>query len=160
MAQKAIRISTDAPSITVVQGAYKLYCAREVQTEYYRDVGDGDPRPIDSLGVGVVFVTDPHLADWLKFQSLIIQWHHERGASSSITEAALCPAYQSIIGMGKTAIPFIFAQLKSEGDEPDQWFWALKAVTGADPVADEDRGDFLAMTQKWLQWAERDVYAW
>jgi hypothetical protein len=90
---------------------------------------------------------------------VVHQWHQQRGATSSITTAALCPAYQSIIGLGKTAIPFIIAQLKSEGNEPDQWFWALKAITGADPVADEDRGDYVAMAQKWLQWAESEGYA-
>jgi hypothetical protein len=94
-----------------------------------------------------------------QFQALVIQWHHERGAMSSITEAALCPAYRCIIGMGMIALPMILSQLKSEGDDPDQWFWALKAITGADPVADEDRGDFVAMAQKWLEWAaQREAY--
>lgn len=88
------------------------------------------------------------------------QWQIERGATSSITEMAACPAYQSIIGMGPTAIPLIIAQLRAEGDEPDQWFWALKAITpGDDPVQDEDRGNYSRMAQSWIQWATNNGYA-
>jgi hypothetical protein len=79
---------------------------------------------------------------------------------SSITESAACPSYQAIIGMGPTVVPLILAQLEAEGDEPDQWFWALKAITGDDPVKDQDRGDFVAMANSWLAWARADGYAW
>jgi len=78
---------------------------------------------------------------------------------SSITEGAACPAYQSIIGMGPIAIPMIMDTLQAEGDEPDQWFWALKALTGADPVSEEDRGNYRAMTASWLDWGKRAGYA-
>jgi hypothetical protein len=98
--------------------------------------------------------------DWLKFQALLSEWRSQRGVVSSITEAALCPAYQGIIGMGPIAVSFILTELQSEGDEPDQWFWALKAITGADPVQDQDRGDFVAMAKAWIQWAKNNGYAW
>ena len=120
---------------------------------------------------GLVFAAKEHIAhvnelapveDSLKFERLVRQWRLERGAMSSITEAALSPAYQSIIGMGQVAAPFIFAQLKSEGDEPDQWFWALKAILGSesDPVRDEEREDFVRMAESWLAWARQNGYAW
>ena len=63
---------------------------------------------------------------------------------SSITEMATHPAYQQIIGMCDAALPLIFAELRRN---PDQWFWALKAITGADPVAATDRGNMRAMAQ-------------
>jgi hypothetical protein len=78
---------------------------------------------------------------------------------SSITEAILCPAYQSIIGMGELAVPFILVQLESERDDPDQWFWALKAITGADPVDAGDRGNYANMARAWLQWGKNLGYA-
>jgi hypothetical protein len=61
--------------------------------------------------------------------------------------------------MGSAAVPFILAEIRSEGDEPDQWFWALKAITGEDPVRDEDRGDVVAMAKSWLDWAKNSRYA-
>jgi hypothetical protein len=40
--------------------------------------------------------------------------------------------YQEIIGMGERAVPLLLAELKRE---PDDWFWALHAITGASPLA-------------------------
>jgi hypothetical protein len=99
------------------------------------------------------------IEDWKKFRRLVAQWRTERGATSSITVAAMCDAYQRIIGMGLPAIPLIIAELRSEGDEPDQWFWALQTVSGIDPVAVEDRGNFPRMANSWIAWAEKAGYA-
>lgn len=98
--------------------------------------------------------------DWLRFQELVIRWRQERGITSSITEMALSPAYQSIIGMGEKAIALILAEMRREGENPDQWFWALQSITGANPVKEQDRGDYLAMAHSWLLWAEKEGYAW
>jgi len=61
--------------------------------------------------------------------------------------------------MGESAVPAILAQLKAEGDEPDQWFWALRMMTGENPVKPEDQGDFLAMARAWITWGEIKNYA-
>jgi len=97
---------------------------------------------------------------WFRFKELYRAWREQRGAMSSTTQAALCPAYQSIIGMGAAAVPLIFAQLESEGNDPDQWFWALKAILGVDPVKEEDRGNYARMAESWLAWAKNAGYAW
>jgi hypothetical protein len=94
------------------------------------------------------FVSDAAL-----FQQLAQRWHRERGATSSITQMAMCPSYQRIIGMGSKAIPLILQQLENDSDEPDHWFWALRALTGADPVPAEMRGDMREMARAWLEWA-------
>jgi hypothetical protein len=109
---------------------------------------------------GVRFSTDLKAQRWLNFGALVLQWRAERGATSSITAMAMCEAYQKIIGMGPDAIPLILAQMRSEANEPDQWFWALQVLTGVDPVADEARGDFLKMSQSWMAWAENEGYEW
>jgi hypothetical protein len=90
----------------------------------------------------------------LKFQALAKEWKAQHGAMSSITEMSMLPAYQRIIGLGEDAIPMILQQLKAEGNEPDQWFWALRAIAGENPVAPEDQGDFLKMAQAWVRWGE------
>lgn len=93
------------------------------------------------------------------FRELTKEWHVERGASSSITEIAICPAYQRIIAMGEPAVLLILRQMESEGDEPDMWFWALRAITNVDPITDDIRGDVVAMADAWLDWGRRH-YAW
>jgi hypothetical protein len=86
-------------------------------------------------------------------QSLLQQWHIERGSTSSATAMLMAPACQRIIGMGQDALPLILTQLKSEGDDPDHWFWALWAITGANPVPAEVQGDTVKMAHAWLEWA-------
>ena len=95
----------------------------------------------------------PHASEALarEFQSLSAKWRRETALCSSVTEIALNPAYQQIIEMGKRVLPLIFGELRRE---PDHWFWALQAITGEDPVPEEDAGDLEAMAADWLAWAD------
>ena len=97
--------------------------------------------------------------DRAKFLALATEWRAQHGAMSSISEMSMLPAYQKIIGMGEAAIPLILDELKAEGDEPDQWFWALRAIAEANPVAPEDQGNFRKMAQAWIAWGTRAGYA-
>ena len=151
--RRTISTSTQAASI-VVQGAYEKFCSPENQTVYLVD--DRNGAVVSSYAPAAFEAT---CEEWVRFQGLIETWRHERGAMSSITEAAMCQAYQSIIGMGEVAIPYIMATLQAEGDEPDQWFWALKAITGCDPVDATDRGNYRAMADAWLSWGKSFGYA-
>lgn len=107
-----------------------------------------------------VLVVDGKTKNWAKFQGLVNQWRAERGVMSSISEMSILPSYQKIIGMGEEAVALILTELRSEGDDPDQWFWALKAITEANPVKPEDQGNFRKMAQAWFKWAEDEGYAW
>jgi len=56
--------------------------------------------------------------------------------------------------MGERALPLIFEEMQGHGG---RWFWALRAITGENPVRPEDRGNVRRMTEAWLEWAhERD----
>ena len=50
---------------------------------------------------------------------------------------AMHPAYQQIVGMGRSAVPFI---LKELANGPGHWFWALRAISGEDPVSSQGQG--------------------
>ncbi len=168
-------ITSDETALPVMQGAYFLCCAAwggkvPEKVHGYREYRCTADSPhvifpeITPLVFAYVsksaFVVDSSAEDWLKFQDLADQWRNERGSRSSITETVMLPAYQKIIGMGVTAVPPILAQLRAEGEEPDQWFWALQAITEANPVNVEDQGNFQKMAKAWLQWAEQEAYAW
>src|SRR5947209_16333291 len=92
-----------------------------------------------------------------RFAELAETWRRETAPISSTTELAMHPAYQQIIGMGPAAVPLILRELE---DRPGHWFWALKAITGADPVAPEDRGRVRRMARAWLDWAKAQGYVW
>jgi hypothetical protein len=66
------------------------------------------------------------------------------------------PAYQKIIGMGEWAIALILRELAENG--PDDWFWALTAITDENPITEKMAGDMRAMTEAWLQWGRRAGY--
>jgi hypothetical protein len=91
------------------------------------------------------------------FNKLAEQWREDTKTASSITDIALNPAYQRIIGMGPVAIPFILRRLQKE---PEHWFWALRSITGADPVQPEQRGKIRLMSEAWCNWARQAGVIW
>jgi hypothetical protein len=92
-----------------------------------------------------------------RFMKLAEEWRQETAVISSSTEIAMHPAYQQIIGLGPAAVPLILQELEKR---PGHWFWALKAITGADPVKPEDRGRVSRMTRAWLEWGRAEGYVW
>jgi hypothetical protein len=86
-----------------------------------------------------------------RFQKLAATWKSAVRFLSDTDEMCSHPAYQEIIGMGAAVLPFIFLELERE---PDNWFWALKAITGEDPVPEEHRGNVELMAKDWLLWAQ------
>jgi hypothetical protein len=90
-----------------------------------------------------------------KFENLVKKWKEETIFASTVFEMATNIAYQQIIGMGTSVIPFI---LKKLSEESDHWFWALKAITGEDPVPDTSRGNIEEMTKAWLEWGREKGY--
>ena len=86
-----------------------------------------------------------------KFQELMARWKKDVRFLSDTNEVCSHPAYQEIIGLGIPVLSLILAELESD---PDHWFWALKAITGVDPVPEEHLGDLQLMARDWLSWAE------
>jgi len=89
------------------------------------------------------------------FHALATEWQSARGHSSKLKDLAMHPAYQRIIGMGKTAIPLILEEMRRS---PSHWTWALRAITGADPVPKESRGKLKEMTAAWVKWGIEKGY--
>lgn len=71
---------------------------------------------------------------------------------SSSTEKAVHPAYQRIIGLGPAVVPLVLRELEQHGGH---WFWALRALTGENPVRPEDAGQVRKMTESWLEWGRQ-----
>jgi hypothetical protein len=90
-----------------------------------------------------------------KFVSLAEKWYLETLHSSGYLDKVLHPAYQRIIGLGKEVIPFILRELQ---DEPSEWFWALRALTGEDPTTKEPAGNREKLAEAWLNWGKENGY--
>ncbi|MEG4290630.1 hypothetical protein Q5692_18840 [Microcoleus sp. C2C3] len=92
-----------------------------------------------------------------EFKKFAEKWRVETGMLSLVTQKSMHQAYQRIIGMGQPVIPLILRDLEQK---PDHWFWALRAITGDNPVKPEQRGRMKQMAQAWIQWGKEHGYEW
>ena len=83
------------------------------------------------------------------FNDLSEKWKSETAHHSMMSNIVLHRSYQEIIGLGRDALPLI---LKKLSIEPNHWFWALRAISGEDPVPTGGIGKFDAMRNAWLKW--------
>jgi hypothetical protein len=89
------------------------------------------------------------------FAKLAETWYLETLHSSGYLDKILHTAYQQIIGLGKDVIPFILRELQ---DEPSEWFWALRALTGEDPTTEDMAGKRDELAEAWLNWGKENGY--
>jgi len=59
--------------------------------------------------------------------------------------------------MGPAVVPLILRDLEQK---PDHWFWALRAITGDNPVKLEKCDRMKLMTQVWIEWGKEHGYEW
>ncbi len=137
---------------TSLFGILRNFCAALGDDKHRRTSGDHDGLTRADVAI------EPDASGQscqMRFSTLAEAWRRQRGPSSSFSKLVLQPAYQQIIGMGPAAVPLILAELRRE---PDQWFWALRAITGEDPVPAEHAGDVAAMADDWLSWGAAQGY--
>jgi hypothetical protein len=90
-----------------------------------------------------------------RFQRLAAEWKSQARYLSNTAQMAMLAPYQRIIGMGLPVVPLILEELQRE---PDQWFWALEAITDENPVPPEAAGKVRQMAQAWIEWGRRHGY--
>jgi hypothetical protein len=91
----------------------------------------------------------------VEFAKLTAKWKMSRSASSSTISIVIDPSYQRIISLGSKVLPLILQELARE---TDHWFWALRVISGDDPVAAQDRGNVKKMAAAWLEWGRKQGY--
>jgi hypothetical protein len=84
-----------------------------------------------------------------RFHRLAADWKQQSRCLSNTGQMAMLKPYQRIIGMGWPAVPLILEELRSE---PDQWFWALEAITEANPVPADSAGYVAQSAEAWINW--------
>ena len=84
-----------------------------------------------------------------RFRTLAERWKRETLYLSNVAKKSMHPAYQGIIGLGEPALPLILEELKRD---PADWFWALTAISGENPVQESSAGKIHEMAEAWLRW--------
>jgi hypothetical protein len=154
-----------ATGLALVQGSPSIQAETSQEEEECTNETSSAP-PVEIETVIDVSVIERENIERLKkvervsrdFKELAKQWRDERSATSSVAQMAMSSTYQQIIGMGQDAVPMILAKLKSEGNAPDHWFWALASITRDNPVPKTSRGKLQEMAKAWLEWGEKEGY--
>ena len=87
-----------------------------------------------------------------RFNDLAEKWTSETAHHSMISSIVLHRSYQEIIGLGRDVLPLV---LKKLSVQPNHWFWALRVISGEDPVPACAVGKFDAMRDAWLDWGRK-----
>ncbi len=87
-----------------------------------------------------------------RFRKLAAEWKEKSRYLSNSAQMAMLKPYQQIIGMGMPVVPLILEELRRE---PNQWFWALEAITQENPVAPQDEGRVRKMAEAWIEWGKK-----
>ena len=86
-----------------------------------------------------------------KFLRLRDEWKAQRGPESSTQRMAMHPAYQKIIGLGPAVVPLLLPDME---ENHTHWFYALRQITGANPIPQASAGNIPQMVEAWLRWAK------
>ena len=84
-----------------------------------------------------------------RFRRLATEWKEQSRYLSNTAQMAMLRPYQRIVGMGWPVVPLILEELLRE---PDQWFWALEAITEENPVPAEAAGHVVQSAGAWVEW--------
>jgi hypothetical protein len=128
----------------------------EIPDELLQQLAEGGRVPAEVLQNRLVELSGVPSSDLSqRFERLAAQWRRETRHLSLMSDIVLNTAYQQIIGMGQPAIALILQDLKQQ---PDHWFWALRSITGENPIQPEERGRVAKMAQAWLEWGRQHGY--
>jgi hypothetical protein len=113
------------------------------------------PRVVRGLASSQAVAVQRKKAERLRasFTTLAEQWRRETKFSSSVDDKVLHSAYQSIIAMGRPAVPLVLEELEARRGH---WFWALHFMTGVDPVPEGANVDVAR--DAWLKWGRQEGY--
>lgn len=90
-----------------------------------------------------------------RFRRLATEWKEQSRYLSNTAQMAMLKPYQRIIGLGLPVVPLILEELNRE---PNQWFWAIEAITEQNPVPPEATGQVRLMAQAWIEWGKQQGF--
>jgi hypothetical protein len=88
-----------------------------------------------------------------RFQKEADRWEKETALLSATPMRVMHESYQSIIAMGPEVVPILLRDLQKTRRH---WFWALRHLTGIDPVPAKDKGNLDRMIAAWLEWGQKE----
>jgi hypothetical protein len=100
----------------------------------------------DHIAMGQVILETLVATEFRKHKN---RWVRDTRHLSSPIERYMHPSYQRVIGLGPAVIPLLLRDLENHLTD---WFFALRAIAGANPVKPSMAGDVRRMASAWLRW--------
>jgi hypothetical protein len=86
-----------------------------------------------------------------RFREHADRWERDTAFISATPMRVMHESYQSIMSMGPDVVPLLLSDLQKTRRH---WFWALRHLTGVDPIAEKDRGNVDRMIAAWTAWGK------
>lgn len=86
-----------------------------------------------------------------RFERDAAEWEDETLYMSTVIDMVTVPSYQRIIGLGPAVVPLIIERLR---EEPEHWFWALRAIVGEDKASGAT--SVLEAAHRWIEWYDQN----
>jgi len=106
----------------------------------------------------VTFVVPDWAEDWIRYNELATEWKKTRATWRSFSGDLMRDEnYSQIVGMGPPVIKFILWDMQAEIDSGrvTDWFYALWAITGENPIPTEAQGKPIEAAKAWIEWGRR-----
>ncbi len=88
-----------------------------------------------------------------KFSALVQKWEDYNSGKSVVDFCHF--SYLQIIGLGMPAVPMLLGKVNGGSDD---WYLALKCITGVAVTTPEMKGDGEAIKDAWLNWGQKHGY--
>jgi hypothetical protein len=113
-----------------------------------------------SAGTTIEISLPEWMEDYIEFRNLMDEWQKNRASWRSFSgDLMRDPSYARIIGHGQAFLKFILWELYMEvntGSPILDWFYALWAITGQNPVPATAQGNVRKAAEAWIEWGKRE----
>ena len=118
-------------------------------------VGSGEYRSAKQLTSPQTWSTYlPSRTDYIdRFYRALRRWHSETTFLSDSLKITEHPDFRRIVKLGRPVVPLILGEIQRD---PSILVYALEEIESVRPYPEDDEGDFRAMSEHWISWAERE----
>ena len=86
-----------------------------------------------------------------RFRRYADKWDRDTSFMSATPMRVMHESYQSIMSMGPEIVPILLRDLQKSRRH---WFWALRHLTGENPVPESAKGQTDKMIAAWIDWGK------
>lgn len=96
----------------------------------------------------------PSPNDFVKsFYAVLNRWRSETAFESDPEKITSHPSFLALVAHAHAVCPLIIEELRAN---PSMLVWVLDDAFNETPYSEDDVGDFEAMSNGWITWAERN----